>query len=59
MKKVHLYEVKLKDGTVYCGEIIQSNNRVVWLRVLKGKKIRLFKNSIIMIKDLGWQEIKK
>jgi hypothetical protein len=58
MRKVHLYEVRLKDGTVYHGEIIQSNDRVAWLRLLNGKKIRLFKNSIISIKDLGWQKIK-
>jgi len=58
VRKVHLYEVKLKDGTIYRGEIIQSNNRVVWLRLLKGEKIRLSKNNIILIKNLGWQKTK-
>jgi hypothetical protein len=58
MKKVHFYEVKLKDGTVYRGEIIQSNERIVWLKLLNGEKIRLSKNNIISIKDLGWQDKK-
>jgi len=38
MKIIHLYEVKLKDGTIYRGEIIQSNDRVVWFRLSNGGK---------------------
>lgn len=57
MRQIHLHEVKLKDGTVYRGSIIQSNDRVVWLRLSNQGKIRLSKNNIILIKDLGWQKI--
>jgi hypothetical protein len=56
--KVHLYEIKLKDGTVYRGEIIQSNSKAVWVRLLNKEKIHLFKSNIISINDLGWHKIK-
>ena len=55
MKKIHLYEVKLINGTIHRGEIPDSNNKAVWLRLENGQKIRLSKNDIVQIRDLGWK----
>lgn len=59
MKKVHLYEVKLINGTLHRGEIIFKDDRVIWLRLLNSQRIRVSFDKIMSIKDLGWQEIKK
>ncbi|MGB3478682.1 MAG: hypothetical protein WBB67_05935 [bacterium] len=55
--KVHLYEVKLTNGTVYRGEIVQHDNTTVWLRFINKETIRLSINGIMVIKDSGWEEV--
>lgn len=57
MKKVSLYGVKLINGQIYRGEIIQKNDKAVWLRLPTKQTIRLSNAGIIVIKDLGWQEV--
>jgi hypothetical protein len=58
MKLLHLYEVKLLDGTRYRGEIIHKDNRILVLKIgnnSTAQKMRFFYNSIISVRELGWQ----
>jgi len=54
-RRIHLQEVKLTNGTIHYGEILSKNDKAVWLKLKNGQKIRLSKNGILQIKDLGWQ----
>jgi len=63
MAPVHLYEIKMIDGSKYRGEITYKDDRMIVLRT-KNKfgdsagfftKVRLFYNGIISIQELGWQ----
>ena len=58
MKRIHLYQVKLKNGQIYRGEIIQRNDKAVWMRIANKQTIRLSINGIMSIKDLGCQIFK-
>jgi hypothetical protein len=58
VKKVHLYEVKLIDGTVYRGEIVYKDDKTIRLKSPDKKIILLSKNGIMLIKDLGWRNIR-
>ena len=58
MKSIHLYEVKLLDGSRYQGEIAYRDDKMVVLRLNHGstrQKLRLFYNGIISIRELGWR----
>lgn len=58
MKSIHLYEVKLLDGTRYLGEITYRDERMVVLRIKQKpleQKLHLFYNGILSIRELGWQ----
>lgn len=57
MKRIHLYEVKLINGQIYRGEIIQRNDTAIWIRLTNKQTIRLSIKDIMSIKDLGWQKI--
>ncbi len=63
MKPLHLYEVKMIDGSKYCGEIAYKDDRMIVLRTNGSgngslgffTKVRLFYNGIMSIQELGWQ----
>ncbi|MCK4673219.1 hypothetical protein KAT67_04475 [candidate division WOR-3 bacterium] len=58
MKSLHLYEVKMLDGTRYKGEIAYKDEKMVVLKLNQKPpihKLRLFYNGIISIRELGWQ----
>ena len=56
MKSLHLYEVKLLDGTRYKGEIAYRDDKMVILKLKSpSQKLRLFYNGILSIRELGWQ----
>lgn len=63
MAPVHLYEIKMIDGSKYRGEIAYKDERMIILRTNSGfsrsagsfNKVRLFYNGIISIQELGWQ----
>lgn len=58
MKSVHLYEIKLLDGSRYQGEITYRDDKMLVLKVSNissSGKLRLFYNGIISIRELGWQ----
>ncbi len=58
VKKVHLYEVKLIDGTIYRGEIVYKDDKTIRLKLPDKKRILLSKDGIMLIKDLGWRNIR-
>ena len=58
MKVSQQYEIKLIDGSHYRGEIAYKDDKMVVLRLHQDdedRKLRLYYNGIISIKDLGWQ----
>lgn len=60
MKAMHLYEVKLMDGTRYQGEIAYKDDKMIVLRLRQNRmeqKMRLFYNGILSIRELGWQRV--
>jgi len=59
MKKVHAYEIKLIDGTIYCGEIVYKDDKAIRLRLKSKQLIFLPYNGIRLINDLGWQKLKE
>ena len=58
MKRIHLYEIKLINGQIYRGEIIQRNDKTVWMRLTNKQAIHLSIKGVMLIKDLGWREKK-
>jgi len=58
MKSLHLYEVKLIDGTRYRGEIAYRDDKMVILKPQTSReKLRLFYNGIVSIQELGWRRV--
>ena len=60
MRSLHMYEVKLLDGTRYKGEIAYRDEKMVVLRLrqrMPEQKLRLFYNGILSIRELGWQKM--
>jgi hypothetical protein len=63
MTPMHLYEIKMIDGSRYRGEIAYKDERMIVLRLknqLSGSdslcsKVQLFYNGIMSIQELGWQ----
>jgi hypothetical protein len=58
MTSLHLYEVKLLDGSQYQGEITYRDDKMLVLRLKQQpnqEKLRLFYNGIISIRELGWK----
>jgi len=58
MKKVHVYEIKLIDGTIYRGEIVYKDDKTIRIKLKNVEIIILSKAGIMLIKDLGWRNIK-
>lgn len=60
MAPVHLYEIKMIDGSRYRGEIAYRDDKMIVLRLANidksgfGSKIKLFYNGIMSIQELGW-----
>ncbi len=60
MKALHLYEVRLVDGTRYQGEIAYKDDKMIVLKLRQSsveQKLRLFYNGIVSIHDIGWQRV--
>lgn len=58
MKSIHLYEVKMLDGTRYQGEIAYRDEKMVVLRLPPNptnQKLRLYNHGILSIRELGWK----
>lgn len=61
MRPVHLYEVKMIDGSRYRGEIAYKDQKMVILKLNRldksgtTPKVRLFYNGIMSIEELGWR----
>jgi hypothetical protein len=59
MKSLHLYEVKMLDGTRYQGEIAYRDEKMVVLRLPPdpaSHKLRLYNHGILSIRELGWKK---
>lgn len=59
MKSLHLYEVKMLDGTRYQGEIAYRDEKMVVLRLPlnpASHKLRLYNHGILSIRELGWKK---
>jgi len=60
MRVLHLYEVKTLDGNRYRGEIAYKDNQKIVLKLRQKypeQKLRLFKEGILSIHDVGWQKV--
>jgi len=59
MKSVHLYEVKLIDGTLYRCEIPYRDDKMIIIRSAswEREKVRLYYNGILSIRELGWTKV--
>ncbi len=63
MAPVHLYEIKMIDGTRYRGEIAYRDDKMIVLKLANydraefGSRIKLFYNGIMSIQELGWRKI--
>ena len=58
MKSLHLYEIKMLDGTRYQGEIAYRDEKMVVLRLSlnpTSDKLRLYNHGILSIRELGWK----
>lgn len=59
MRVLHLYQIRMLDGTQYRGEIAYKDDEKVVLRLrhrTPEQKLRLFRNTIQSIQELGWQK---
>ena len=59
MKVLHLYEVKLLDGSRYQGEIAYKDDDKLVLRLRQRspqQKVRIFNKGISSIQELGWKK---
>ena len=65
MKVLHLYEVKMHDGTSYRGEIAYKDNHKVVLKQrgifnttngVTPQKLRIHNSGISSIREVGWQK---
>jgi hypothetical protein len=57
MKVLHLYEVKLLDGTRYRGEIAyKDSEKIVLKQRLPQQKLSFYNNGIVSVRDIGFQK---
>ena len=59
MKVLHLYEVKMLDGTRYRGEIAYRDKQKVVLKTrnrFPQQKVRIYNNGIQSIRDVGFKK---
>ena len=59
VKVLHLYQIKMLDGSQYRGEIAYRDDEKIVLKLRHRspeQKLRLFKNSIASVRDVGYQK---
>ena len=59
MKVLHLYEVKMLDGTRYRGEIAYRDDQKVVIKTrnrFPQRKVRIYNNGIQSIRDVGFKK---
>ena len=59
MKVLHLYQIKMLDGSQYRGEIAYRDDEKIVLKLRHRspeQKLRLFKTSIASVRDVGYQK---
>jgi len=59
MKVLHLYQVKMLDGSQFRGEIAYRDDDKIVLKLRHRspeQKLRLFKDSIASVRDIGYQK---
>jgi hypothetical protein len=59
VKFAHLYEVKLVDDRIFRGVIVHKDDTAIRLKLVNGQTVYLSLHGIALIKDLGWQKIKR
>jgi hypothetical protein len=60
MKVLHLYEVKLLNGSRYQGEIAYKDQEKLVLRLrhrFPQQKVRILNKGISSIQELGWKKV--
>ena len=58
MKKIHMYEVRLIDGTIHRGEIVYRNDKTIRMKLRNKEIILVSRDGILLMKDLGWKTIR-
>jgi len=57
MKVLHLYEVRMRDGARYRGEIAHRDAvKIVLRQRFPEQKVRIYNSGISTIRDMGWQK---
>jgi hypothetical protein len=59
MKVLHLYQIKMLDGSQYRGEIAYRDDEKIVLKLRHRspeQKLRLFNSSIASVRDVGYQK---
>jgi hypothetical protein len=59
MKVLHLYQIKMLDGSQYRGEIAYRDDEKIVLKLRHRspeQKLRLLKDSIASVRDVGYQK---
>ncbi|MGD8979755.1 MAG: hypothetical protein PVH23_06765 [candidate division WOR-3 bacterium] len=58
MRKVHIYEVRLIDGTVHKGEIVYRDDKTIRIKLRNKDIVLVSRDGILLMKDLGWRTVK-
>lgn len=58
MRKAHIYEVRLIDGTVHKGEIVYRDDKSIRIKLRNKEIVLVSRDGILLMKDLGWRPVK-
>jgi hypothetical protein len=58
MRKVHVYEVRLIDGTVHRGEIVHRDDKTIRIKLKNREIVLVSRDGILLMKDLGWKTVR-
>ena len=58
MHKVHIYEVRLIDGTVHRGEIVYRDSKTIRIKLKNREVVLVSRDGILLMKDLGWKTLR-
>ena len=58
MRKIHMYEVRLIDGTVHRGEIVYRDNKTIRIKLKNREVVLVSRDGILLMKDLGWKTVR-
>ena len=58
MHKVHIYEIRLIDGTVHRGEIVYRDNKTIRIKLKNREVVLVSRDGILLMKDLGWKTVR-